>query len=287
MQTSRRAASAVLLSLLPLVLLLVPHFACADQITAWVGKTGDVRFGRGAQLDAWPPRLGGSEPLRLELNAHATDWQHIPQADFVVSKLAKPDAQSRVVAADLIVPGETPATMSVFEQLRLEGTGLTATYDLRAKDATKLCGLQLSLLLESAQYAGTTVTFTGLKTVVAGRTAPDLIPYGTPPPTDGLPDFVEAAQTTAALPLAVGANHQLADVYCDKLTVTGANALPFTLTSARPMRVVIQDNRKWGVEQFEIRLAFIMEATGRVVPAETQFHAGVTVDVGEGLAFHP
>jgi hypothetical protein len=272
---------------LPLILLLASTLASADSVLAWVGKTGDVRFGRGVQLDEWPPRLGGSAPLRLELNAHAVDWQHIPQADFVVTKFAKPNAQSRVIAADLVVPGETPANLGVYEQLQLAGSSLTATYYLRAREPLKLCGLQMSLLMDCGPYAGATLTYTGLKTIVAGRTAPDMTPYGTPAPTDGLPDFAEAPPTTLLLPLTESANHQLSDVYCDKLTVTGGTGLPFTLTSTRPIRVVVQDNRKWGVDQFEIRLALIMLAEGRDVPAETEFNAGVTVDVGEALALRP
>jgi len=102
------------------------------------------------------------------------------------------------------------------------------------------------------------------------------------------PPFTDAEPVTIKLP--VNANEddwQLWAGFCKTIQVTGPENLSFTITAPKPYRFVIQDNRKWGMPAFEIRVAFVMNQEGLEVTDEDEFLSRLKFTFEDTVKFAP
>lgn len=193
---------------------------------------------------------GEVELAAIELNAHGPGWQHAPQTSATAEAIDLPDQAGLRFVGSLPVPNTDNGVIRYTETVRSLPQGLQFEYDVTMDGAMKLNGLQLSVNLPVAQYAG--------REVLASE------PRGEPQ-LAGLPQEQQEA------------NFQVWSGQAARIEVAQGTDLAVTIELRASTDVIIQDLRQWDSQVFEIRLPAIMEGEGRDVAAGDRFHLDLTV----------
>ncbi len=194
---------------------------------------------------------GGVDAGVIELNAHGPNWQHAPQksATGQISSLSA-NAGKRVTGA-LPIPNTTAgAAIRFVETVRPLPQGANLTYDLAMGADMKLSGVQVSVLLPVALFAG--------REIVVSR-------------PDNDPEVVVMPEEQGTR------NFQLWRGDGAKIEVAKGTPEAMTIQFRAAADVVIQDLRQWDQQVFEIRFPAVMEDPGRDVFADDRLHLDVTV----------
>lgn len=240
---SRLQAGTVLVSAAATVLLAAASGVRAQEpLTAKLHATGMARVGRGAV-----------ELAMIELNAHGPGWQHAPQASATASSSVLADQAGKQFVGTLPIPNTDGGAIQYTESVTALPRGLKLEYDVSMTRAMKLNGLQVSICLPVARYAG--------KEVLIGQ------PEGEPQIV-GLPQ--EQQERTFQVFAGEGA----------KVEVAKGTDEAVTMELRAATDVLIQDLRQWERPVFEVRFPAIMEGQGRDVGAEDKFHLDLTVTFG-------
>ena len=196
---------------------------------------------------------GDAQLATIELNAHGADWKHAPQATATAQVSALPNGTDKRFVGTLPIPNADGA-IRYTETVKLLPQGLRLEYDLGVTKAMKLDGLQLSVNLPVAAYAG--------KPLLIGQGQGEPQGVTLPPEKQDKPD-----QAPVQLWAGEGA----------KVEVAKGTEEALTVELLAPTDLVVQDLRKWGTSVFEIRFPAIMEDPGRDVAADDRFHLDLTV----------
>lgn len=186
----------------------------------------------------------------IELNAHGPDWQHAPQKGATADVSDLPGEAGKRFVGILPVPGTDGGSIRYTESVKTLSQGLRFEYHLTVEQTVRLNGLQVSINLPVAQYAGQEVLVSQLDD------DPKLV---------GLPQ--EKQEGKFQLWSGQGARIEAAK---------GTDAA-ITVELRAATDVVVQDMRQWDNPIFEIRFPAIMEAAGREVSAGARFHLDLTV----------
>jgi hypothetical protein len=216
------------------VLAVATSSAAQEALTAKVEPSGTVRV-----------LAGEGELAMIELNAHGTGWKHVPQAEAMAQVSDLPDGAGKRITGTLQIPDTAGGPLRFTQTVKPIPQGLQLEYDVSVVRTVRLNGLQVSVCLPTARFAG--------KELLIGR--PDREPeMGSFPREPGEQTFqvwagegerIEAARGT---PEAVAARLR---------AVTD---------------IIVQDLRRWEHETFEIRFPAIMEDGGREVAEGDRFH---------------
>ena len=240
---NRLRAGMIVLSVAAAVLLIGATGVRAEEtLSAKLDPSGLVRVVAGEVA---------VEVATVDLNAHGPGWKHAPQAGATARVSDLPDQAGKRVVGVLPVPGTDGGALEFTETVKTLPQGFRLEYEVGVNQAMKLNGLQVSILLPVARYAG--------KELVITR------PDDDEPSVATLP--LEQREETPQVWAGAGSKIEVA---------TGTDqAITIELLAAAD--IVIQDLRKWDQPVFEIRFPAIMEDPGRVVAAEDKFHLNLTV----------
>ena len=236
---SRLQARPILVSVASAVFLAAASGSWAQvgqELSATLHASGMVRVAR-----------GDVELAMIELNAHGPGWKHAPQVSATAEVSDLPDQAGKRFVGTLPVPNTNGGALEFTESVRALPQGFELEYDLGITAAMKLNGLQLSLLLPAAQYAG----------------------------KDLLVTHPEADPRTVSFPQEQ--TFQLWSGEGAKIEVAKGTDEALTIELRAAGDVVVQDLRRWDVPSFEIRFYAIMQDEGREVTAEDKFHLDLTV----------
>jgi hypothetical protein len=186
----------------------------------------------------------------IELNAHGAKWTHAPQKDAKATASALPESPGKRLTGTLPVPNTDGGSIGFVETVEVLSQGIHLDYDLTMSKEMKLNGLQFSLNLPVATYAGKEVFVSEL------HAEPKLV---------GLPK--EQQESKFQLWSGQGAKIEIAK---DTLQAV-------TIELRASTDVVIHDLRQWEHPIFEIRFPAIMQDPGRPVKAGEKFHLDLTV----------
>ena len=237
---SRLQARTVVVSVAATVLLAAASGLWAQEtLSAKLDASGMVRVTR-----------GDVELAMIELNAHGPEWKHAPQASATAEVSDLPDQAGKRFVGTLPIANTDGGAIRFTESVKPLPQGLQLEYDISMTRAMKLNGLQVSICLPVAQYAG--------KEVVVAQ------PEGEPQIV-GLPQEQQAQRFV--LWTGEGA----------KVEVAKGTDEAVTMELRAATDVVIQDLRQWDRPTYEIRFPAIMEDQGRDVAAEDKFHLDLTV----------
>ena len=195
---------------------------------------------------------GDVELATIELNAHGPQWKHAPQADAVAEVSDLPDKTGKRFVGTLAIPNTDGGSLRFTESVKTLARGLQLEYDVEVLKAMKLDGLQFSVGLPAAQYAGKQLTITS-------------------PGEDGDPQVVTLPQEQQKETFQLWAGEGA------KIEVAKASDEAVTIQVRAPADIVVQDLRHWENPTFEVRLPAIMEEPGRDVTAGDKFHLDLTV----------
>jgi len=195
---------------------------------------------------------GDVELATIDLNAHGLQWKHAPQATATAAVSDLPDHAGKRVVGTLPVPGPEGGAIQFTETVRALPQGLQFEYDLSVTKAMKLNGLQLSIELPVARYAG--------KELVIAR------PEGDP--------------QTVSLPQEKAENFTVWGGEGARIEVAKGTAEAVTIELRAATNIVVQDLRQWDNAIFEVRLPAIMDDGGRDVTADDRFHLDFTITLG-------
>lgn len=192
---------------------------------------------------------GDVELAMIELNAHGPNWQHAPQASATAEAADLPDGAGRQFVGTLPIPNTDGGALRFTESVKTLPQGLQLEYDLGVATTARLNGLQLSVCLPAAQYAGKEV----------------LIPQA-----DGESQIV-------GLPQEQRQNFQLWSGEGARIEAAKDTDEAVVVELRAATDVIVQDLRQWERPIFEIRFPAIMEDQGREVTADDKFHLDLTV----------
>lgn len=252
------------------VLLAAVSPCVAEGVTASVRDDGRLRVLQGTQ-----------GLLTVEMNAHALDWVNVSQRRASVEEQETGEAAVRLFTGRLAIPGEQGGELGFEENVRAAGSRVMVKYDVHALDAMTLCGLQVSANLEVEAYKGAEV-------LIEGRQVPKAPAGLRPGAVDLKPrvEYVDAEPLTLTLPVEADEEEwQLFDGRCDKITVRRGTGQDLVISVPEKARFVIQDNRQWGHELFEIRLVFVMAVEGQALSTGDSYTGELTLDFGEAVGF--
>jgi len=237
---SRLQARTVVVSVAATVLLAAASGLWAQEtLSAKLDASGMVRVTR-----------GDVELAMIELNAHGPEWKHAPQASATAEVSDLPDQAGKRFAGTLPIANTDGGAIRFTESVKPLPQGLQLEYDISMTRAMKLNGLQVSICLPVAQYAG--------KEVVVAQ-------------PEGEPQIVGLPQEQQAQRFQVWAGEGA------KIEAAKGTDEAVTMELRAATDVVIQDLRQWDRPTYEIRFPAIMEDQGRDVAAEDKFHLDLTV----------
>jgi hypothetical protein len=193
---------------------------------------------------------GDAALATIELNAHGPQWKHAAQATATATVSALPDGTGRRFVGTLPIPGTDGGVLDYTEIVKPLPQGLRLEYSLGVKQAVKLNGLQVSVYLPVARYAGQELVIST-------------------PDADPLLTTLPAEQPKEGTGVWGGAGA--------KLEVAKGSDQAVTIELLAAADVTIQDLRKWGDPAFEIRFPAIMEDPPREVTPGDRFHLVLTV----------
>ena len=236
----RGRASAAVVVLAAVALLAAASGAFAqDPLRAKLEPTGEIRILR-----------GDTELALIDLNAHGPQWTHAPQATATAQASDLPDKSGKRFVGTLPIPNTSGGIIRFTETVKVIPQGLRLEYDISAAGAVKLNGLQLSVGLAVAQYAG--------KQLAIAQYEGDPVILSLPAAEDEKPFSGWSGEGSR---VAVGAGT--------------ADELVIELRA--PTDAMVQDLRPWKHPTFEVRFPAIMEDAGRDMTAEDRFHLDLTV----------
>ncbi len=236
----RLRAGTIVVSLVAAVLLgAAPGLWAQETLSAKLDPSGMVRV-----------VAGDVELATIQLNAHGPGWQYAPQVSATARVSDLPDQAGKQFVGTLPVPNTDGGALEFTETLRPLPQGVRLEYEVGVTQAMKLNGLQVSICLPVAQYAG--------KELVIARPDSD-------PRVATLPQ--EQRENTFQVWGGEGA----------KIEVAKGTDQAITIELRAAADVVIQDLRQWDQPTFEIRFPAIMEAPAREVAVEDRFHLDLTV----------
>jgi hypothetical protein len=237
---SRPPARTIVVSLAATALLAAASGSWAQEtLAAKLDASGMIRVMR-----------GDVELAMIELNAHGPEWTHAPQASATAEVSDLPGQAGKRFVGTLPIPNTNGGAIRFTESVKPLPQGVQLEYALSMTAAMRLNGLQLSICLPVAQYAGK-------EAVVSQPDAESQIV--------GLPQ--EQQEQRFVLWTGEGAKVEVAPGTTDAAT----------MELRAPTDVVIQDLRPWDRPTFEVRFPAIMEDPGRDVAAEDEFHLDLTV----------
>jgi hypothetical protein len=207
-------------------------------ITATVDQSGLIEVSDGAPL------------AMIELNAHGPNWQHAPQETATGQVNDLPGGDGVRVTSTLPIPDTDDGAIDLTQSVHELPQGLRIEYELTMARTMRLNGLQLSVNLPVARYAG------GEVMIRRPHDDPDIA---------GLPE--ETTEGRTQLWRGDGAI----------IEVDGETPDAVTIELRASTDVVVQDLRQWEGEVFEIRFPAIMEDPPREVRAGDRFHLDLTV----------
>jgi hypothetical protein len=193
---------------------------------------------------------GDVELATIELNAHGPNWQHAPQASATAEVADLPDGAGKQFVGTLPIPNTDGGALRFTESARTLPQGLQLEYEVGAATTARLNGLQLSVCLPAAQYAGKELVI---------------------PQADGESQIVGLPQEQQEQKFQLWAGEGA------KIEVAKDTDEAVTVELRAATDLIIQDLRRWDRPTFEIRLPAIMEDQGREVTAEDKFHLDLTV----------
>jgi len=214
-----------------------------ETLTARLDPSGMITISR-----------GGVELGMIELNAHGPGWKHAPQATATAQASDLPGGGKRLVGT-LPVPDTDGGALKFTESVRPLAQGLALEYDLAVTKTMKLNGLQFSLCLPVAVYAG----------------------------KDAIISRLEGEPETMGFPLELpfqGWGGEAARIEVGKGT---DQAIAVELRAATD--AMIQDLRKWEHPVYEVRFPAISDDQGREVTTDDRFHLDLTVTLAGPVAF--
>ncbi len=207
-------------------------------LTAQVEPSGTVRVS-----------AGGAELAMIELNAHASGWKHVPQASATAQVTDLPNGAGKRITGTLPI-GEVGGALSFTQTVKPIAQGLQLEYDVSVAQTVTLNGLQISICLPTARFAGKELLIGQLDRDPEYGSFPQELNPQNSQVWSGAGERVEAARGT---PEAVAARLRAAT------------------------DIIVQDLRQWKHETFEIRFPAIMEGGGREVTPNDRFHLDFTV----------
>ena len=211
----------------------------ADTLTAKLDASGMIQISR-----------AGVELAMIELNAHGSGWQHAPQRTATAEVGDLPGQTGKQFAGVLPIPKSEGGAIRYTERVKALPQGFQLEYDLAVTQPVRLSGLQFSVSLPVAPYAGKEVLVSQL---------------GDEPELVGLPQ--EQSKDRFQLWSGQGA----------RVEVNKGGVAAITVELRAAADVVVQDLRQWGNPVYEIHVPAIMEDPGREVSAADRFHLDVTV----------
>jgi hypothetical protein len=219
-------------------LLLAASAWSQDALTAKVEQSGTVRVFSGT-----------AELAMVELNAHGAQWKHAPQATASATVTDLPGGAGKRVVGTLPIPN-TEGALRFTQTVKPIPQGLQFDYEVSVGQSVRVSGLQVSVNLPAARYAG--------KELLISR-------------PDAEPDL-------GTLPTL--ASDQLFQIYSGEgERVEVAKKTPDVV--AAQLRAVtdilVQDLRRWQHDVFEIRFPAIMEDGGRDLTPDDRFHLDFTL----------
>jgi len=207
-------------------------------VTATVHQSGLIEVADGAPL------------AMIDLNAHGPSWQHAPQEDAMGQVSDLPGGDGVRVTGTLPIPNTEDGAIDFTQSVHELADGLRIEYELTMTRRMSLNGLQLSINLPVARYAG------GEVMIRRSHDDPDIA---------GLPE--ETTEGRTQLWRGDGAS----------IEVAGETPDAVTIELRASTDVVVQDLRQWESEVFEIRFPAIMEDPPREVRAGDRFHLDLTI----------
>jgi len=210
--------------------------AAEDVLSAKLDQSGAATISR-----------GGVELGVIELNAHGPQWKHAPQATATAQVSDLPDQAGKRFVGTLPIPNTDGGALRYIESVKTLPRGLQLEYDVVPTKGMKLNGLQFSLCLPVAVYAGKEVA------VSRAEGEPDIIGFPTDQPFNGWGGEAARLEVARNAPEAI------------------------TLDLRAAADVMMQDLRKWERPVYEIRLPAISDDQGRDVTADDRFHLDLTV----------
>jgi hypothetical protein len=218
----------------------------AAASSSWAQETLSAKLDASGMVQV---SRGDVELATIELNAHGPNWQHAPQASATAEVSDLPDETGKQFVGTLPIPNTDGGAIQYTESVKVLPQGLHLEYDLAMAGAMKLNGLQLSICLPVAQYAGKELAI---------------------PRADGQPQI-------AGFPEEQQQNFQVWSGEGAKIEVAKDTDEAVTIELRAAADVVVQDLRRWERPIFEIRFPAIMEDQGRELTAEDRFHLDLTV----------
>lgn len=236
-------------------LLLAGLVGKAQQVEVEAEKEAlGLRFMQDGRVQVWD---GTEQLMTLELNAHGPQWSHAGQEKASASRAGTEDDSEVVFSGSLPVPNTEGGAIQFVETLKPIEGGFSAAYQLRVNKEVLVNGLQVSLLLPAARFAGREVVL---------RAA-------------------EGAPTKLTLPQQLNAEKwRLGAAECNNVEIAPGTPDAIALTTEEAASLVFQDLRQWQKEVFEMRLALITADKGELVSADKQYAAKVEVTFARPLA---
>ncbi|MDX9980256.1 MAG: hypothetical protein RBU25_09560, partial [Lentisphaeria bacterium] len=154
--------------------------------------------------------------LRAAVSMHGPDWSNASTAGATLTK-----QESNAVAGHFPTPANCRGELAFAADIRAVEGALELAYSLRFTEATEITGAYVSLFLPVKLFAGQSVELLG-------------------------------GESKAVLPAETGAGTLLSG-RAPGLFVGGETGLAVTMSA--PGSVLVQDNRKYGSDQYELRFA--------------------------------
>ena len=228
----------LVLSMVTFLLPAVCWCQAQNPMSVKVDSTGIVRVSAGT-----------TEMVTLELNAHAPGWVNAPQSAATGQLSDLPGQAGKRFVGTLPIPS-ADGPLQFTETLQTLPQGLQLQYDVSVAKPMKLSGLQVSLNLPTARYAG--------KELVVNR-----------PDADAEAGSFPQAQSDQTTQIWSGTGDGIA------VAKGSPDAVSVQLQAATD--ILVYDLRKWEHPTFEIRFPAIWEDAGRSMTPGERFHLELTI----------
>jgi len=189
----------------------------------------------------------------LELNLHNSNWKYASQAE-ATAKCEEQAGGGKTFTGALMVPDVPGVSMSFLETITPKDDGVHVIYELRPSAPLVLNGLQISLLLPTARFAGQRVAIRG---------------QDTPERSIQLPRVLDADAW------------QLGTVRGNTVEIGTEEAATLALRTDKTSGLILHDLRRWDREEFEIRIPIVQADEGKMIGANERFDVEVVLGPGE------
>ncbi len=219
----------------------------AVAVTTGAEDTLDVKLHPSGMIEV---ARGTNSLGTLDLNAHGSGWEYASQKDTKDKASDLPGGAGMRFEGAFPIPKTDGGAIGYTQDVRMLPEGFRVTYDLVTAKTMRLNGLQVSVSLPVAVYAGKEMLVTRL---------------GANPTVVGLPK--EHQEGRSQVWTGEGAKIELAKKTGD--------AVALELLAATD--VLVQDLRQWQDPSFEVRFPAILEHSGREIANGSRLHLEITV----------